>query len=83
MNLNKYGDPMKPTKYTPSVLGTPGAVGKANTSGYAGVSRKEEFKRATSWVARIGHKGKTIHLGHFDTFEEAVAARQAAEREYW
>lgn len=34
------------------------------------------------WVARISSGGNQRHLGVFGTFEEAVAARKAAEAEY-
>jgi hypothetical protein len=47
-----------------------------NTSGVAGVS----YHRLTdTWLARIGHPRKT--LGYFKTFDQAVAARRAAEQE--
>lgn len=36
-------------------------------------------RKGTKWVAVISHKGKTYHLGTFDDYEEAVAARRAAE----
>ena len=35
------------------------------------------------WVADIGYEGKTIHLGKFDNFEDAVNAREAAELKYY
>jgi len=34
------------------------------------------------WSARIGHDMKTIHLGRFDTFDEAAEARRQAEEKY-
>lgn len=52
-------------------------------SGYPGVSL---YKPTGKWQARIGvnrtNSDGRISLGHFATFEEAVAARQAAETEY-
>lgn len=45
-----------------------------NTSGYPGVHRKR-----SKWAARITHQKQTYHLGVFETYEEAVAARQRAE----
>lgn len=50
-----------------------------NTSGMVGVSW---YKAGSKWAAQIGLDGKVIPLGHFDTFEEAKAARQGAERLY-
>jgi hypothetical protein len=49
---------------------------KLNTSGRIGVSWHN--KRGL-WVAKIGSGGKPIFLGDFKTFDEAVAARAAAE----
>jgi hypothetical protein len=51
-----------------------------NTSGYPGVYW---FKRDSKWVANIKHDYKLIHLGLFESLEEAVAARKAAEKLYW
>jgi len=48
-----------------------------NTSGVSGVNWK---KNRGKWQAYISGQGrKNIHLGLFDTFDEAVAARKAAE----
>ena len=35
------------------------------------------------WKADIGHKGKSIVLGHFDKKEDAIKARKDAEEKYW
>ena len=50
-----------------------------NTSGVKGVSfnRKEQRWRADIWI-----RGTHIWLGSFDKFEDAVAARLAAERRF-
>lgn len=49
----------------------------ANSSGCSGVNWK---KNRGKWQAYIrGANHKTIHLGLFDTKEEAIAARKAAE----
>jgi hypothetical protein len=34
------------------------------------------------WIAMLNHDRQRIHLGQFDTFEEAQAARLAAEKRY-
>jgi hypothetical protein len=47
----------------------------SNTSGVTGVSW---FPKYGKWVAYI-RAGKRRHLGYFETFEAAVAARKAAE----
>lgn len=47
-----------------------------NTTGAKGVLRHGE-----RWKADIGAHGKRYHLGVFDTFEEALSARRAAEAE--
>ena len=51
-----------------------------NTSGHTGVYW---YKRDSKWVAHIRHNHKLIHLGYFNTIEEAIAARKAAEKLYW
>lgn len=48
-----------------------------NTSGQVGVT-----KRGEKWIAQIGIAKSTKHLGIFDTYEQAVAARKTGEREY-
>ncbi len=49
-------------------------IASNNTSGARGVS-----KHRNKWQARIRINYKLIHLGVFDTYEDAVAARRAAE----
>jgi hypothetical protein len=51
-------------------------ISAANTSGATGVSRK-----GRRWQAYICHRRKQMHLGYFDTFEDAKAAREAKARE--
>jgi hypothetical protein len=46
--------------------------------GVLGVSREKNHKR---WRAVIGSKGKQIHIGYFDTIEEAHEAYISAKRE--
>ena len=51
---------------------------RTNTSGRVGVcvgTRK-------AWQAGIWHRNKRYHLGEFECFEDAVAARKAAEIKY-
>lgn len=53
---------------------------KNNTSGKTGVYfRKDSLK----WRAIINVKGKSISLGSFDSFEEAVKHREQAEIKYY
>ena len=49
-----------------------------NTSGCTGVSQK-----GNKWVAEIRCQGKYHYLGIWDTYEEAVAARQKGEETYF
>ena len=51
-------------------------IPRNNTSGVTGVYFA---KHAKKWCARIQVDDKLIHLGYFDNFEDAVAARKAAE----
>ena len=55
-------------------------LSKNNTSGVSGVSWS---KSHNAWLSRIGVNNKRIHLGYYDNFDEAVAARQRAEEEYF
>jgi hypothetical protein len=48
-----------------------------NTTGQTGVIWAKERKR---WNAFIKNKGRRVHLGLYDRFEDAVAARKHAER---
>jgi hypothetical protein len=57
-------------------------LAKNNASGVIGVEYWHSAKRSKQWVARISVQGKRIFLGYFGTFEEAVAARKAAEIEH-
>lgn len=49
---------------------------KTNTSGHVGVYL---YKSNSKWLAKINCEGKAYHLGYFDSFEAAVAAREEAE----
>lgn len=51
-----------------------------NTSGVTGVTWDEESGK---WRARLWMRGKMYHLGRFDNFEDAVAARKSAEEKYF
>lgn len=50
-----------------------------NSSGVVGVCWYEPYNR---WTAQIHSKGKNKRLGYFESFEDAVAARKAAEVKY-
>jgi hypothetical protein len=52
---------------------------KRNKSGWNGVSPGRKNK----WRARINVNGEAIALGEFDTKEEAIEARKAAEIKYY
>lgn len=55
-----------------------------NTSGYHGVHLKKALVgRKKPWQANITHNGKTIHIGYFESAEEALSARQLAENTYF
>lgn len=50
-----------------------------NRSGVTGVHWRAREQR---WIAKINANGKQVFLGGFETFDEAAAARRAAERKY-
>lgn len=52
---------------------------RTNTSGHIGVGWRQDLGK---WRASIGVKGKARHLGIFDSLEEAIAARAAADEEH-
>ena len=54
-------------------------LSKSNTSGAVGVWWNEAQGK---WNSYITYRGRRKHLGSFDTFEEAVAARKAADAKY-
>lgn len=49
-------------------------------SGVAGVMFRKDIHK---WRVSIGVNYKSINIGNYDTFEDAVAARKKAEKEYW
>lgn len=51
-----------------------------NTSGYTGVSWD---KSKNKWKAQIGINNKMINLGRFSNLEDAIYARQEAEKKYF
>ena len=51
-----------------------------NTSGHPGTYW---LKQNSKWQAGITHNQKNIYLGCFNTIEEALSARKAAEKLYW
>lgn len=53
-----------------------------NTSGHRGVSLSSASKRRP-WLAQITVNRKNVYLGLFPTVEEAMAARIAAEVQYY
>ena len=55
------------------------SINKNNKSGVMGVGW---MKSKCKFRARIQSEGKQIHLGLFDSFEEAVMARKEAEVQY-
>lgn len=59
-----------------------GKVRSTNTSGHTGVKVRHN-KSGDTYVAQIVLRGKQINLGSFQTMEEAVAARKAAEDKYF
>lgn len=46
-----------------------------NKSGFGGVSWDKEKKK---WIAQVSSRGKYVHLGYFADFDDAKAARIAA-----
>lgn len=55
-------------------------VSAANSSGVRGV---QYDKRAKKFRARLKFQGRLMNFGSYEKFEDAVAARKAAELEYY
>jgi hypothetical protein len=55
-------------------------VSSNNVTGCTGVHL---YKRTGKYTASIYHKGKRVHLGTFNTYEEAVSVRKEAEEKYF
>lgn len=55
-------------------------IRKNNKSGHTGVWFRKDTKR---WAAEIKKDNKKISLGCFGSYEEAVRAREKAERKYY
>lgn len=49
---------------------------KNNKSGHTGV-----YKLGNRWRAIIGYEGKRLHIGMYDTIEDAVVARKEKQKE--
>lgn len=56
---------------------------KLNSNNTSGISGVHWNKGEEKWIARIGVDGKRIHLGSYDSFEDAVTARKTAEDKYF
>lgn len=54
-------------------------MAKNNPSGCTGVYWRGDSKK---WRAVVGNLNRLVHLGNFDTFDEAVAAREVAKIYY-
>ena len=52
---------------------------RRNKSGCVGVFL---HKPSGKWIASIGHNARSVHLGYFENFDEAVYARKSAEVKY-
>jgi len=53
---------------------------KHNTTGVTGVNW---HKASNKWRAFIGVNGQNVHLGTFDSFEDAIQVRKQAEEKYF
>lgn len=57
--------------------------GKLRTTNSTGVQGVIWDKSRDKWQSRIKVNYKTVHLGRYDSLEEATKARKLAERKYW
>jgi hypothetical protein len=55
-------------------------LAKNNTSGVTGISWNSKVDK---WRAYIGYNSKTVYVGEYNDFNEAVSARKEAEEKYF
>ena len=55
---------------------------ESSVSGYRGIYY-DYRSDPPKWVSHIKDNGKRLHLGRFDTFEEALFCRKVAEEKYF
>ncbi|WP_461240496.1 AP2 domain-containing protein [Paucilactobacillus sp. N302-9] len=55
-------------------------ISSRNRSGVIGVSKDKRTKR---WLARLYYEGHYVLLKSFENYDDAVAARKAAEKKYF
>ena len=71
---------IKSCESTPNILRR---TSKRNNTGRKGVKFSPNKNKTNPYSANIACNGRQIYLGYFKTFEEAVIAREKAEREYY
>ena len=54
-----------------------------NTSGFVGITSRKYKGEHCKWRVRISFNGERINIGDFDDWNDAVLAREKAEREYF
>jgi len=77
--LNNHIENLRPTSHKQNSENRKGA-NKNNINGVKGVCWHKGKKE---WEAQITHNGKVIKLGYYVNKEDAIAARIAAEKEYF
>ena len=55
----------------------------ANKNSKTGIKGVRKYKETRKWIAEICHNGKIIHLGLYESIDDAIAARIAAEKKYF
>ena len=55
-------------------------IGKSNSSGVIGVCFNKDKNK---WKSYLNVNGKQIHLGYFESFDDAIISRLNGEREYF
>ena len=59
------------------------ALRKTNTSGCVGINSRKYKGEHVAWRVRISLDNKRIHIGDFETYDDAVKARRNAEIKYF
>lgn len=79
-NLRGVQAEIKSYDPTPNILRR---ASKKNITGKRGIRYAPQRNKTNPYSARIHYKERDIHLGYFPTFEDALSAREKAEREYF
>lgn len=78
-SLNNRIENLRPTSRKQNLENRKGA----NKNSKTGIKGVRKYKETRKWIAEICHNRKVIHLGLYESIDDAIAARIAAEKKYF